>query len=242
MHLKYTYPFQLIEIFLKYREASERCKCLMYQKDYLVKQMNTFYQTEQAALIMIKEMGISVDWSPRPTIHHSSNRHSTRFRVVTFVILAAIRLPLLCKRRQQRRAAVLSKRKKVIQYVVGRTQHQRQLPRHKESSTKLSVQQKLPDYKPPIAVRRPLHVLESPSQSTFQSTEYTSEPQILPAHDLESALRSDVVTFTPIKMNTQVPKQQKTTAAKTSKTFPEDPQVTEYLQGLERLQAHLRKM
>jgi len=208
----------------------------MYQKDYLVKQMNTFYQTEQAALIMIKEMGISVDWSPRPTIHHSTSRHSTRFRVVTFVVLATIRLPLLCKRRQQRRAAVLSKRKKVIQYVVGRTQHQRQL--HKELS-KPPVQQKLPDYKPPIAARRPLHVLESPSQSTFQSTEYTSEPQTLPAHDFESALRSDVVSFTPIKMNSQVSKQQKTTAAK---SFPDDPQVTAYLQGLKRLEAHLRKM
>jgi len=202
--------------------------------------MNTFYQTEQAALIMIKEMGISVDWSPRPTIHHSSSRRSMRFRVVTFVVLATIRLPLLCKRRQQRRAAVMSKRK-VIQYVVGRTQQQKHLSRHKESASKIPLQ-KLPDYKPPIAARRPLHVLESLSQSTVLSTENTSEPQTLPAHDFESALRSDVVSFTPIKMNTQVPRQQKTTTSKTGKSFPEDPQVTAYLQGLERLQARLKKM
>ena len=113
---------QLIEIFIEYREAAEQCKSLMYQKDYLVKQLNTFYQTEQAAFLMIKEMGISVDdWSPRQTIRNSP-RSITKFKVVVYVVLATIRLPLLCKRRQLRRSTVLSKQKKVIQYVVGRTQ------------------------------------------------------------------------------------------------------------------------
>lgn len=227
---------QLIEIFLKYREAAERCKCLMYQKDYLVKQLNTFYQTEQAAFIMIKEMGISVDWSSRPTIQHSS-RSITKFKAVAFVVLATIRLPLLCKRRQLRRSAILSKRKKVIQYVVGRTQ-KKPVSQHKEILTKSSTY--LPDYKPPVAsahMKRPSHVLESHSQATFPSTENLSEMESLQTHDFEST-----VTFTPIKLTSQVTKHPSASITKSSKTFPDDPQVTAYLQGLEKLQARLKQM
>lgn len=229
---------QLIEIFIKYREAAERCKSLMYQKDYLVKQLNTFYQTEQAAFIMIKEMGISVDdWSPRPAIRNSP-RSLTKFKVVVYVVLATIRLPLLCKRRQLRRSAVLSKRKKVIQYVVGRTQKKQSL-QHKEIPMKTSTD--LPDYKPPVAtlhIKKPPSAAESHSHTTLQSTENSSEFLSLPTCDLDSA-----VSFTPIKLTSQVTKQQpNVSTTKGSKSFPDDPQVTAYLQGLEKLQARLKKM
>ena len=208
----------------------------MYQKDYLVKQLNTFYQTEQAAFIMIKEMGISVDdWSPRPTIQNSS-RSLTKFKVVVYVVLATIRLPLLCKRRQLRRSAVLSKRKKVIQYVVGRTQ-KKQSPQHKETPVKISTD--LPDYKPPVAtsIKKPSYAPESHSQTTLQSTENSSEFLSLPTRDLESA-----VSFTPIKFTSQVIKHPNVSTTKNSKSFPDDPQVNAYLQGLEKLQARLKKM
>ena len=208
----------------------------MYQKDYLVKQLNTFYQTEQAAFIMIKEMGISVDdWSPRPTIWNSP-RSITKFKVVVYVVLATIRLPLLCKRRQLRRSAVLSKRKKVIQYVVGRTQKKQS--QHKEIPLKISTD--LPDYKPPVAtshIKKPPSAAESHSQTTLQSTENSSEFLSLPTRDLDS-----VVSFTPIKLTSQVTKQPNVSTTKASKNFPDDPQVTAYLQGLEKLQARLKKM
>jgi len=205
----------------------------MYQKDYLIKQLNTFYQTEQAALIMIKEMGVSVDWSPRPTIQYSS-RGLTKFKAVAFVVFATIRLPLLCKRRQLRRSALLSKRNKVIQYVVARTQ-QKQVAQQKKVSMKTPTH--LPDYKPPVAIshmKRPSQVFESDSQATLPSTE--SFPSLL-SHDIETT-----VSFTPIKLTSQVTKQPSVSAAKSSKTFPDDPQVTAYLQGLEKLQARLKKM
>ena len=227
---------QLIEIFIKYREAAERCKSLMYQKDYLVKQLNTFYQTEQAAFIMIKEMGISVDsWSPRPTIQTSS-RSRTKFKVVVYVVLATIRLPLLCKRRQMRRSAVLSKRKKVIQYVVGRTQKKQAL-QHREIPMKTSTD--FPDYKPPVAthLKKPSCAPESHSQTTLQSTDNSSEFLSLPTHDFESA-----VSFTPIKLTSQLTKHPNVSTTKSSRSFPDDPQVTTYLQGLEKLQARLKKM
>ena len=227
---------QLIEIFLKYREAAERCKSLIYQKDYLVKQLNTFYQTEQAAFIMIKEMGISVDdWLPRPTLQHSSGS-IRKFKIVAYVVLATIRFPLLCKRRQMRRAAVLSKRKKVIQYVVGRTQ-KKQVLQHKEVLAKTSTH--FPDHKPPIAaashVKRP--PFESDSQATLPSTEYSSELLSLPTHDFGST-----VSFTPIKLTPQVTTPPNVSTTTSSKNFPDDPQVTAYLQGLEKLQARLKKM
>ena len=227
---------QLIEIFIKYREAAERCKSLMYQKDYLVKQLNTFYQTEQAAFIMIKEMGISVDdWLPRPTLQCSSGS-TQKFKVIAYVVLATIRFPLLCKRRQLRRAAVLSKRKKVIQYVVGRTQKKQAL-QHKEVPLKISTQ--FPDHKPPVAalhVKRPS--FESHSQATLQSTEQSSEFLSLPTHDFGST-----VSFTPIKLTSQVTKPPNVVSTTiNSKDFPDDPQVTAYLQGLEKLQARLKKM
>ena len=196
--------------------------------------MNTFYQTEQAAFIMIKEMGISVDdWSPRLTIQ-SSSRSRTKFKVVVYVVLATIRLPLLCKRRQLRRSAVLSKRKKVIQYVVGRTQ-KKQIPQHKEMPST-----QLPDYKPPIAIshiKKPSFTAESHSQVTLQSTDNSSEFLSLPTQDLESA-----VSFMPIKLTSQVTKHPNTSTTKSSKSFPDDPQVTAYLQGLEKLQARLKNM
>lgn len=227
----------MIEIFIKYREAAERCKCLIYQKDYLVKQLNTFYQTEQAAFIMIKEMGISVDdLSPRPTLQCSS-KSLTKFRVVAYVVLATIRFPLLCKRRQLRRSAVLSKRKKVIQYVVGRTQRKQGL-QQKEILTNSSGN--FPDYKPPVAtshVKKPPHAFESHSQATLQSTENSSEFLSLPTRDFEST-----VSFTPIKLTSQITKQQNISTTRSSKSFPDDPQVTAYLQGLEKLQARLKKM
>ena len=180
---------------------------------------------------MIKEMGISVDdWSPRPTIR-SSSRSRTRFKVVVYVVLATIRLPLLCKRRQLRRSAVLSKRKKVIQYVVGRTQ-KKQVPQHKEMQ--------LPDYKPPIAtshVKKPSFAAESHSQVTLQSTDNSSEFLSLPTQDLGSA-----VSFIPIKLTSQATKHPNISTAKSSTSFPDDPQVTAYLQGLEKLQARLKNM
>lgn len=208
----------------------------MYQKDYLVKQLNTFYQTEQAAFIMIKEMGISVeDWSLRPTLQHSS-RSITKFKVIAYVVLATIRFPLLCKRRQLRRAAVLSKRKKVIQYVVGRTQ-KKQVLQHKEIPVKTSTC--FPDYKPPVATTSHLKKpsFESHSQATLQSTENSSEFLSLPTHNFEST-----VSFTPIKLTSQVTEHPNVSTTKSSKSFPEDPQVTAYLQGLEKLQARLKKM
>lgn len=202
-----------------------------------MKQLNTFYQTEQAAFIMIKEMGIPVDWSPLPTIRHSS-RSLTKFKAVAFVVLATIRLPLLCKRRQLRRSAVLSKRKQVIQYVVSRAQ-KKQVPQQKETLMKGSVH--FPDYKPPVAttshMKKPSHAPESHSQTTL-STESSSEILSLPTRDFEST-----VSFTPIKLKSQVTKHPSTTSAtKSSRTFPDDPQVTAYLEGLEKLQARLKKM
>ena len=180
-------------------------------------------------------MGVSVDdWSPQPMLRHSS-QSITKFKVVAYVVLATVRFPLLCKRRHLRRAAVLSKRKKVIQYVVGRTQKKQTL-QHKEIPVKTSTH--FPVHKPPVASSHPKKPsFESHSQTTFQSTENSSEFLSLPTCDIEST-----VSYMPIKLTSQVTKQPNIGMNKSGKSFPDDPQVTAYLQGLEKLQARLKKM
>ena len=60
-HTHTAFSVQLMRLYAKYRQAEVHCKALAFQKDYLKGQVDAFFQIQQAALIMMAQMGAPVE-------------------------------------------------------------------------------------------------------------------------------------------------------------------------------------
>ena len=79
------------------RQLEGQCKALVFQKRYLCSELDAFYHTQQATLMMIEDMG-------GKGIPRLLRRRSTRrFKIVSITILACIRWYNLYQRHEQRR-------------------------------------------------------------------------------------------------------------------------------------------
>jgi hypothetical protein len=87
---------RLKDYYLKYHRAESFRKALMYQKRYLILLLGGFHQCESLTLSLIARMDRA---SPeRPLERPSALRGQARFRRAGVVVLAALRLRMLCMR------------------------------------------------------------------------------------------------------------------------------------------------
>ena len=70
-------------------------KALVFQKNYLKCQVDAFFQTQQAALIMMAEMGAP------PAHTHKSRSLGNRFKVAAHVVMATYRFQYVVRRKNQ---------------------------------------------------------------------------------------------------------------------------------------------
>jgi chromosome segregation ATPase len=67
-----------------------KCKALVFQKRYLQSELDAYYHTNQAALMMIQDMG-GVAWQPFPR-RCSATNPKRRFKIYAITVIASIRL------------------------------------------------------------------------------------------------------------------------------------------------------
>lgn len=73
-------------------------KALVFQKHYLQCQLDAFYQTQQAALVMMADMGAPVDFTPKVP-YSRYPRPYARFRAIGCVVIATLRIQFLRRRK-----------------------------------------------------------------------------------------------------------------------------------------------
>ena len=56
---------QLMRLYAKYREAEVHRKALVFQKNYFKSQVDAFFQTQQAALVIMADMGAPAVNTPK---------------------------------------------------------------------------------------------------------------------------------------------------------------------------------
>jgi predicted nuclease with TOPRIM domain len=89
---------KLMRLYARYREAEVHRKALVFQKNYLKCQVDAFFQTQQAALIMMAEMG-----APPATTNTRKykSRGLRRMKTAVHVVMAAFRFQYVVRRRNQ---------------------------------------------------------------------------------------------------------------------------------------------
>ena len=87
-----------MRLYARYREAEVHRKALVFQKNYLKCQVDAFFQTQQAALVMMAEMG-----APPATTNTRKykSRGLRRMKTVVHVVMAAFRFQYVVRRRNQ---------------------------------------------------------------------------------------------------------------------------------------------
>ena len=94
-------PLQCIQLQASLRRAEGRCKSLVFQKHYLLGEQEAFYHTQQASLMLLRDMGAPVDTDASLTVTHHCTGYQ-RFKMAAIAVVAAIRIQRLVERRQQR--------------------------------------------------------------------------------------------------------------------------------------------
>ena len=91
-------PQQLMRLYAKYREAEVHRKALVFQKQYLKCQVDAFFQTQQAALLMMADMG-----APSASTLKSKSRNRTllKFKTAVHAVMAAHRFQFVVRRKEQ---------------------------------------------------------------------------------------------------------------------------------------------
>lgn len=90
---------KIADLYMRYRQAETHRKALVFQKRYLLCQVDAFFQTQQAALQMMADMGV-LEATKKP--HHSN--HSlpcARFRAVGHLVLATLRFQYVRRRKNE---------------------------------------------------------------------------------------------------------------------------------------------
>ena len=97
----YLFPLpQLARLYAQYRQAEVHRKALVFQKHYLQCQVDAFYQTQQAALMMMADMGAPVDSGPKMPFSKFPRPYA-RFRAVGCVVVATLRFQYVRRKKLQ---------------------------------------------------------------------------------------------------------------------------------------------
>ena len=89
---------QLMRLYAKYREAEVHRKALVFQKQYLKCQVDAFFQTQQAALLMMADMGAP----SASTLRSKSRKHTLlKFKTTVHAVMAAHRFQYVVRRKEQ---------------------------------------------------------------------------------------------------------------------------------------------
>ena len=94
----FFHHMQIARLYAQYRQAEVHRKALVFQKRYLQCQVDAFYQTQQAALMMMADMGAPVDFGSKPP-HSKYPRPYARFRAIGCVVVATLRFQFVRKRK-----------------------------------------------------------------------------------------------------------------------------------------------
>ena len=108
--MKSYYPsLQIVRLYAQYRQAESHRKALVFQKRYLVCQVDAFYQTQQAALQLMADMGAPIEVTSCRSPHPVVVRPYIRFRVVAKLVLATLRFQYVRRRKLEYLQAKINK-------------------------------------------------------------------------------------------------------------------------------------
>ena len=82
---------------MQYRQAELRRRSLLFQKKYLQCQLDAFYQTQQASLMMLADMGAPVDTQMTKINVLSTPRNC--FKIAAIVVISIVRIRLLQRKK-----------------------------------------------------------------------------------------------------------------------------------------------
>lgn len=82
------------------RIRENRVKALIFQKHYLTNEVDAFFHTNQAALLMIQDMG-GLPWQPPHLRHRRRKVGVSKFRRYAVFVCCAMRLRKLAKKQTQ---------------------------------------------------------------------------------------------------------------------------------------------
>ena len=86
-------------LYAQYRQAEVHRKALVFQKRYLQCQVDAFYQTQQAALYMMADMGAPVNLGSSHSPTSKYPRAYARFKAVGYVVIATLRFRYILQRK-----------------------------------------------------------------------------------------------------------------------------------------------
>ena len=197
----------------------------MFQKRYLQCQMDAFYQTQQAALVMMADMGAPVNSGVKRAPQGRFPPPMVRFRVAGCVVIASLRF----QRMGRRHSKQLKPKGTPLCTPAALLARDGSLTLERGSTSKLN---RSSSYCSPDSISHvsPMIPALIPSEHHLQLQHATSSQ---PSSNSHSTVRSK-----------RKPRSHSTVA--TFNTVPaeisEDPQLTAYTSGLQRLQARLSKM
>ena len=85
------------QLYMQYRQAELRRRSLLFQKKYLQCQLDAFYQTQQASLMMLADMGAPVDTQMTKINVLSTPRNC--FKIAAIVVISIVRIRLLQRKK-----------------------------------------------------------------------------------------------------------------------------------------------
>ena len=247
-------PLQYRQLRARVCQLDWRCKSLVFQKRYLKCEVDAFYHTQQASLMLLKDMGASVP----AHVHYASARRGggartrgrQRFRVAARAVVAAVRLRYLYRKRSRHRtpaARSLTGSRENVRGTESRTsQSPASLRGHRPlvstqgsvpTSVSSSRAQHKPTHSPPLSSTPyspkshvSSHGLLSPPAGTLRTTPHSPKSPVS-SHGLLSSPTATLGTGR-VPASSQDP----FTSARTG-----DSQVTAYLKRLEQLQERVNK-
>ena len=204
-------PLQFRQLRVRVCQLEWRCKSLVFQKRYLKCEVDAFYHTQQASLMLLKDMGASVPAHIRSTSAHVSfggtrTRGRQRFRVAARAIVAAVRLRYLYRKRSRHRTPAARSSTGSRENARGTESHTSQLPAslsehrpllstHSSAPTSVSPSraQHIPNHSPPPSSTphsSKSHVLShgllSPPTSTLGTAPHSPKSYASSSHRLLS--------------------------------------------------------
>ena len=87
-----------MKLYTRYREAEVHRKALVFQKNYLKCQVDAFFQTQQAALVIMADMGAPSANTPKTK---SRKFNVLKFKTVVHTVMAALRFQYVVRRKHQ---------------------------------------------------------------------------------------------------------------------------------------------
>ena len=87
-----------MRLYARYREAEVHRKALVFQKQYLKCQVDAFFQTQQAALVMMADMGATFAKEPKSK---SPSYHLFKFKTAVHTVVAVFRFQYVVRRKEQ---------------------------------------------------------------------------------------------------------------------------------------------